>query len=173
MLAKNNTSGKILLPKHNIDQYIKMKLKEYGWENQELADRSGISKGEISKLKNGLRDALSSKIFYQIYTAFDDSCKKAINIVYPDLNLTPNKIIEKKRNSFGKYMSAYEEIKNSIEIISEKTGIALQRLKDLYYRTGAPEAYELLLIEKAIEKKPGEVFEELYGQKNGGINKTK
>lgn len=52
---------------------------------------------------------------------------------------------------------------NSIQEISFRIGIDQNKLKDLYFRRGSLEAYELLLIEKAVEKKLGELFEKIYG----------
>ncbi|MNY50476.1 hypothetical protein D3C86_1859810 [compost metagenome] len=60
-------------------------------------------------------------------------------------------------------MYQFEESKNSIEQIALKTGIDENRLKDLYFRKASIEAYELILIEKAVDKKQGEFFELLYG----------
>jgi hypothetical protein len=39
-------------------------------------------------------------------------------------------------------------------------------LKDLYFRKAALEAYEFLLIEKAIGKKQGELFDEFFRNKS-------
>lgn len=61
-------------------------------------------------------------------------------------------------------MREYETSANLIEEISAKTGILEGRLSELYFRNGALEASELILIEKAINTKPGELFEELYGK---------
>jgi len=54
--------------------------------------------------------------------------------------------------------------KNSLKEILQKIKISENRLKDLYFRIAAPEAHELLLIEKAIGKKQGELFEAIYGK---------
>lgn len=51
----------------------------------------------------------------------------------------------------------------NIEEISGKTEINDNRIKEIYFRKGAPDAREFLLIEKAISKKPRELFEEYYG----------
>lgn len=59
---------------------------------------------------------------------------------------------------------------NSFENILAKTGIPEQRLKDIYFNTGAPEPYEALLIEKAVGKNPGEMMKdyiEKYPVKKG------
>ena len=61
-------------------------------------------------------------------------------------------------------MKQYESSNNTIEEIAAKTGIQEVRLFELYFRKGGLQAHELLLIEKAIDKKPGELFEELYGK---------
>lgn len=164
MLIIDKKTGKTIEPMLKLVEYIESALKLLGWKAKELAEMSGLSPGEISKVRNGLRQSLTAKNFYAIYSAFGDTCDKAQKLVYPDLDLTLNKYEDKGRNDFGKFMSSFEVIKNSIDIIAAKTGISLPRLKELYYRTGAPEAYELLLIEKALDKKPGEIFEEFFGQ---------
>lgn len=148
---------------HSIDNYIKDKLQKLGWEDKNLVEKTGLSKGQISKLKNGHVERLTAEVFYKIYKAFGDSCEKATKVVYPDLNLKLDKYVQKARNEFGQFMSQFETIKNSTEEIAIKTGIDENRLKDLYYRKAALEAYELLLIEKAVGKKQGELFEKFFG----------
>lgn len=162
MLAIDQKTGNIIEPRNNVSEYIISKLLKLNWGDNELAERSGISVSEIRKTKYGIREKLTATKFYKLYTAFGDSCDDARKIVYPDLDLTLNIYEDKGRNDFGNFMSSFEAIKNSLDIISAKTGIRLARLKELYYRTGAPEAYELLLIEKAIDKSSGEIFEELF-----------
>lgn len=68
----------------------------------------------------------------------------------------------KERNAFGTFILKFEASVNSIEEISVKKGIDENRLKDLYFRRGPLEAYELLLIEKAVGKKQGELFDLRY-----------
>ncbi len=61
--------------------------------------------------------------------------------------------------------------KNAVEIVLAKTGISKQRLTDIYFGTGAPEPFELLLIEKAVEKNTGEMMKEyvtMYPNKKKG-----
>lgn len=147
---------------HKIDYYINTSLDRLKWQDKVLVDTSGISKGQISKLKKGQVERLTAEVFYQIYTAFGDSCSKAAKIVYPGLNLKRENYNSKERNAFGTFMEQFETSTNSIEEISVKTGIDENRLKDLYFRKGSLEAYELVLIEKAIGKKEGELFEKLF-----------
>lgn len=151
---------------HSIDTYIVKRLDELKWLDKVLSDKTGISKGQVSKLKKGTVDRLTAEVYYNIYKAFGDNCSKATEIVYPNLDLKLNKYKPKERNAFGKFMEQFENSVNSIEEISVKTGIDENRLKDLYFRKAALEAYELLLIEKAVGKKQGELFEEFYGQKH-------
>lgn len=61
-------------------------------------------------------------------------------------------------------MSQFETVKNSPEEIATKTRLDENRLKDLYFRKAALEAYEFLLIEKAVGKKQGELFDEFFGK---------
>jgi transcriptional regulator with XRE-family HTH domain len=151
---------------HKIDNYIKEKLQKLGWEDKNLVEKTGLSKGQISKLKNGHVERLTAEVFYKIYKAFDDSCPKATKVIYPGLNLTLDKYIPKARNEFGKFMSQFETVKNSPEEIATKTRLDENRLKDLYFRKAALEAYEFLLIEKAIGKKQGELFDEFFRNKS-------
>jgi hypothetical protein len=61
-------------------------------------------------------------------------------------------------------MHQFEESKNSLEEIASKTGIDDNRLNDLFFRKASIEAFELILIEKAIGKNQGDLFEMLYGK---------
>lgn len=150
---------------HRIDKYILGRLEELEWFDKILVDKSGISKGQISKLKKGLVERLSAETFYKVYTAFGDSCSKASKIVYPTLDFKLNKYNPPKRSDFGKFMSQFEESKNSPEEVATKAGIDDDRIREIYFRKGALEAYELLLIEKAVGKEQGELFEGFFGQK--------
>lgn len=147
---------------HKTADYIKSRLKKNNWSAIDLARNSKLSQGEISKILKGTRIGLSAKSFYYLYTAFKDSCSKATKEVYPELDFKLNKYIPKTRNNFGKLMLKFEESKNSLEEISIKTGIEKTRMTKLYYGKGSLEAFELLLIEKAVGKKQGELFELLY-----------
>ena len=150
---------------HQIDKYISKRLSELDWQDKILVEKSNISKGQISKLKNGSIEKLSAETFYLLIKAFGDDFATALIIVYPHLK---NNILKqhkpKDRNAFGLLMKQYESSNNTIEEIAAKTGIQEVRLFELYFRKGGLQAHELLLIEKAIEKKPGELFEELYGK---------
>ncbi|SKC10660.1 hypothetical protein SAMN05660841_04272 [Sphingobacterium nematocida] len=160
---KNNTKiQKLIEPHHSIANYINNRLESLNWTVADLAVKSTISQGEISKILTGARKGLKADVFYKIYTAFGDSCVKASKIVYADLDLKLQKYKPKERNTFGTFMEQFETTVNSLEEISVKTGIDENRLKDLYFRKGSLEAYEMLLIEKAIGKKPGELFANLY-----------
>lgn len=149
---------------HHIGIYIEQNLKAKNWEAKDLASISGLSNSDISKYRSGTVAKLKAEIFYKIYKAFGDSCEKATKVVYPDLNLKLDKYVPKARNEFGQFMSQFETIKNSPEEIATKTRLDENRLKDLYFRKAALEAYEFLLIEKAVGKKQGELFEEFFGK---------
>lgn len=148
--------------KHKIDIYIKNKLQELNLKDNQLADLSGISPSQISKFKNRQVSKLSAQAFYSIVTAFNDTLENAIKIVYDVNKIKLNQYIKKDRNAFGTLMLQFENSKNSIQEISKKTGIKETRLNELYYRNGALEAYELILIEKAIGIRTGELFKKLF-----------
>lgn len=149
---------------HHIGTYIEQNLKAKNWEAKDLASISGVSASDISKYRSGTVAKLKAEIFYKIYKAFGDSCTIAAKAVYPDLNLKLDKYVPKARNEFGQFMSQFETIKNSTEEIATKTRLDENRLKDLYFRKAALEAYEFLLIEKAVGKKQGELFDEFFGR---------
>ncbi len=155
-------ADKIIEPDNKFSEYLNRRIQQLNWTNEICAQQSKVSKGEISKIRTAQRQGVSAKKFYLFYTAFGDSCEKATKQVYPNLNLSLKRYKPKERNEFGKFMQQFETNINSTEEIAAKTGIDENRLKELYYRRGALEAYELLLIEKAIGKRPGVLFEELY-----------
>lgn len=150
--------------RHRVDKYIAERLRLLDWLDKTLVEKSGISKSQISKLKQGKVSRLTGEIFYRLYSAFGDSCRTAAGEIYPELDLELKTIIEPERNEFGAFMLQFEEVKNSIQQIAAKTDISENRMRAIYYRKGSPEAFELLLIERAIGKEPGELFENFYGK---------
>lgn len=157
-----------IVPKHTAPDYIISGMKKAGWkEDKILAEKSGISTAEISRIKKGERESLSPSTFIRLVRAFGDSIEYATTAIYPDLDLTLGEYTLPKRNEFGNFMAQFEQKSvNTPEEVAAKTGIPLSRIKLIYFRTGSPEAYELLLIEKAIGKEPGSLFEGYYGRKN-------
>lgn len=161
-MKNSKETPKLIEPQHSIANYINNRLESLNWTVADLAVKSTISQGEISKILAGARKGLKADVFYKIYSGFGDSCSKATKLVYPDLDLKLKKYKPKARNTFGAFMERFETSINSIEEISVKTSIDENRLKDLYFRKGSLEAYEMLLIEKAIGKKAGELFTALF-----------
>ena len=147
---------------HKIEIYIKNKLQELNLKDKQLADLSGISPGQISKLKNGQVSKLSAQAFYTIVTAFNDTLENAIKIVYDVNKIKLNQYIQKERNPFGTLMLQFENSKNSLQEISQRTGIKETRLTEAYYRNGSLDAYEILLIEKVIGLKTGDLFKKMF-----------
>lgn len=166
MLLKDQ-EGRILVPKHHAYKYIEEKLKRLNLTEAFLFDKKIVSRSELVKLKNEEREGLTFKKFYKLYKGFGDTTLNAASIVYPDLDLTLGEYTPPKRNDFGEFMSQFESNENSPEEIAAKTGIPLPRIKQIYFRTGSPEAYELLLIEKAVSKNSGELFEKFCKKKDG------
>lgn len=150
--------------KHRIHTYILQRLKELDWTDRKLVERSNISKGQISKLKNGEVEKLTAETYYKLYKALKNTASQASKIVFEKIEINDYKPV--KRNKFGSFMLQFENSANSIDEISQKTGIKKTRLKELYFKKGALEAYELLLIEKAIGKEEGTIFEILYGNRS-------
>lgn len=161
----------ILCDIDKFSKYVLSKKIEYALTNKKLGEKVDLSEGEISKIINKKRMSVSLNSFYKIAINTGDTIEQARDFVYPHRSfelkdVSSEKKKNKPRTSFGKYMQenfekediniANEE--NSFEQILAKTGIEEQRLKDIYFNTGAPEPYEFLLIEKAIGKQPGEMM---------------
>jgi len=164
-MIKRDEDNKPVVPKHKVPEYIHLRMEKLGWsEDKFLAERSGISTAEISRLKKGERDSLSPNTFIRLTSAFGDTIEEATTDIYPDLDLSLAVYNPRKRNEFGGFMIQFERSENTPEEVAAKTGIPLSRIKEIYFRTGSPEAYELLLIEKAIGKNSGELFEGFYGK---------
>lgn len=161
MILQNKEKKSVEI-KTMIVEYVIYRLDSLNWTIKDLSNQSKISQGELSKILNRTRKGLKAKTFYNIYSAFGDSCSIATNFVFPNLDLKLKIYRPKKRNEFGTFMQRYETSINTIEEISIKTGINENRTKDLYFRKGSLEAYELILIEKAVGKKKGELFSELF-----------
>lgn len=148
--------------KENIKKYLEGGLKDQNITSLQFANRANLSASEVSKIKNGLRHNLAAKTFYSLYSGFGHSCESAVEHIYPNMDLTMKPYVSRLRSNFGKAVELYERSKNSIEEISAKTGIDLNRLKELYFEQGAPETQELLLIERAFGLKMGTLFSKLF-----------
>ncbi|MEJ5053911.1 hypothetical protein [Sphingobacterium sp. MYb382] len=157
----------------NFSAYVVSRKVLLGLSNEKLAKKVNISKGEISKIITKKRKGVSLHSFYLIAVNTGDTIENARDSVYAHRNFNLTQIKADKKdmssiNKFGSYMKENFETdsveyipgKNSLEIISMKTGITEKRLKDMYFKTGAPEPYEFLLIEKAVGKKPGEMMKD-------------
>ncbi|MFM9402728.1 hypothetical protein ACKLNQ_12415 [Myroides odoratimimus] len=149
----------------NLAKYLAYEKKKDGLINKVIGSKCNISVGEVSKVLNCARDGVKAKTFYNIYKAFGNglSFETFVFAIYPSLQnydekkakiLTENK----KRNPFGLFMFQFEEVENTLDIIASKTSITEVRLKQLYFGQGSVEAFELLLIENALEMKMGELF---------------
>lgn len=169
----------------NFKAYLLSRISLLGLTHENFAKKVNISKGEISKILNDNRQGVSLTSFYLIAVNSGDTIENARDYIYPHrkFNLKKVKIDTKEKkstNKFGLYMKEnfdsdtieYVGGKNSFDIIQQKTGIEEKRLKDIYYKTGAPEPFEFLLIEKAVGKKPGEMMKD-YIKKYPIVKKKK
>lgn len=145
----------------NFADYVLSRKTMLGLSNENFGIEVGLSKGEISKIINKDRKGVSIHSFYNIAVNSGDTIENARDAVYTrrKLELKTGYKLEKRTN-FGLLMGELFEGENTFEIIQAKTGIPKQRLTDLYYNTSAPEPYEMLLIEKAVGKNPGELMKE-------------
>jgi transcriptional regulator with XRE-family HTH domain len=143
----------------NFAEYVLARKIQSGLSIDNFAKMVDMTKGEISKVTNRQRKSVSLYSFYKIAILSGDMIENVRDTVYTKRNLelvTDYKLEE--RTNFGTFMRDEVEGDNTFDIIMCKTGIEKQRLIDIYYNTGAPEPFELLLIEKATGRKPGELM---------------
>ena len=161
----------LLLEIELFSKYVQSRKTLLNLANKAFSLKTGVSDGEISKIINRNKKSVSLHSFYNIAVNSGDTIANVRDAVYPHRSFelkkgSPTKKAKKRRTNFGQYMKEHfekgdtntVEDKNSFENILAKTGIPEQRLKDIYFNTGAPEPYEFLLIEKAVGKKPGEMM---------------
>ncbi|QMV68741.1 hypothetical protein HS960_14245 [Sphingobacterium paramultivorum] len=144
----------------NFGNYVLSRKIALGLSNEAFAKLTDVSGGDISKIINKKKKSVSLYSFYKIAILSGDTIENVRDTVYTKRNLelvTDYKLEE--RTNFGTFMRDEVEGDNTFDIIMCKTGIEKQRLIDIYYNTGAPEPFELLLIEKATGRKTGELIE--------------
>lgn len=154
------------MPIDKFSEYVRQCHVKSGLSIDGFGRKCGISKSNISKIMTDQRQGVSAKNFYLIYKGVGHTCAHAMRMVYPDLKLVNIKYTVPERNEFGNLMLQFESgiDANSPNILAQRTGISNQRMTDLYFKNGAAQAYELLLIEHAIGKRSGELFEMLYSE---------
>ncbi|NVM66896.1 transcriptional regulator with XRE-family HTH domain [Mucilaginibacter sp. SG538B] len=137
-----------------------------GISNIDVTVKTNIPSYEISRIRNGEIVAINADKFYLISLAINISIDIFLKRAYSNLKLVNEGVITRLPNStdvtsLGAILKPYED--NSLKGISLKTGIALQRLKDLSKKkTAIVLAHELILIEMALGKTPGDLFKELF-----------
>lgn len=136
----------------------------------EICSKTGLSKSDLSKLSSGITSRLTADKFYLINKAIKADLKNMLKEVFPKAKLVldwkkdiANKKQEKTSTPLG-FLLLKEE--NSRAIISAKTGITIDRLRNLSNKSNSELlAIELYLIEMALSKVPGTIFEEIFGDK--------
>lgn len=145
----------------NFAEYVLARKAESGLAIENFAKMVDMTKGEISKITNQQRKSVSVHSFYKIAVNSGDNIVNVIKAVYThrNLELKTGEEIEERTN-FGIFMRDEVEVQgqNMFDYILNKTGINKKRLTDIYYNGGTPEPFELILIEKATGRKPGELI---------------
>lgn len=136
----------------------------------EICSKTGLSKSDLSKLSSGITSRLTADKFYLINKAVESDLEDMLLKVFPKVELVSdwkknikNKKQEKTSTPLGFFLLKEE---NSRAIISAKTGITIDRLRDLSNKPNSELlAVEVYLIEMALKKVPGTIFEELFGNR--------
>jgi len=136
----------------------------------EICSKTGLSKSDLSKLSSGITSRLTADKFYLINKAVESDLEAMLLKVFPKVGLASdwkknikNKKQEKTSTPLGFFLLEEE---NSRAIISAKTGITIDRLRDLSNKPNSQLlAVEVYLIEMALKKVPGTIFKELFGNR--------
>ncbi|WP_316841982.1 hypothetical protein [Pedobacter gandavensis] len=136
-------------------------------KSTDICKITGLRAPDLSKLSSGITSRLPADTFYRIHRAINSDIVDMLTKVFPKTKLNPdwqkrlkNKKLENTSTDLG-FLLLNEE--NSRAIISAKTGITVERLRDLSNKISSELlAEELYLIELAYNKTPGEFFTKLY-----------
>lgn len=172
---KKKSVPKKKLPQNELGAYLGRK----NISDKEIYAKTDIIPSELSKLKSGSITRLAAKKLYQISLAVGDdiqeTIKETILKVMPEIATVS---VDKKNVSsynsstlteLGELLFSMEVIENTKEIISLKTKIKLNRLRDLTSKENfILQAFELVLIEHATKKESGILFKILF--KNVKLN---
>ncbi|QEM09139.1 hypothetical protein [Mucilaginibacter rubeus] len=137
-----------------------------GISNIDISVKTNIPTYKISRIRNGETVAIEADKFYLISLAAAIPIEDFLKRAYCNLKLIDGGVVYQSKKpssltSLGAILKPYED--NSLKGISLRTGITLQRLKDLSGKKSAKVlAHELCLIEMAIGKNPGDLFKELF-----------
>lgn len=158
----------------NFSKYVEKRRLHLNISKQQFAEISKVSTGEITKIINLNKKGVSLQSFYNITINSGDTIANARDSVYSHRTFELKIPVLRNRTQFGNYLAKNIEVegKNTFEIIQAKTNISESRLTEIYYKNGAPDPYEFLLIEMAVEKKPGEMMKD-YIEKQLVVKKTK
>ena len=139
-------------------------ISKFGIAQKFIAANAGLTPERLSGLCNDPNDLLYADDFYLIIRAIKADLDAACREIFKTEKLgssRPTK--DKDLTPFGKYISAFLRTKKDL---SEEMGISQTRISKLSTdHNKRPYAYEIYLLALAIEKKPSDVYEELYGRK--------
>lgn len=148
------------LPENNLGTY----LTRLEISNIEIYSKTGIPTVELSKLRSGRISRLSAKKLYLISLAIGKDIGYTLIEVFPNFAVSvakPRKTDTKKYTEIGNYLNSIEN--DTIEVISNKTGITVSRLRDLKTKSKAIVlAEELYSLEIATSRNPGDLYKMIF-----------
>lgn len=151
-------ASKVTYPANNLGPFLTSK----NISSVDIYARTGISTVELSQLRKGTIKGIDAKKFYLIAKVGKISINDMLIGVYPNLNLNPT-ANDDNLMGFQSLAEFFDHIdKNVIELIAEKTGITVYRIKNIRAGKVNPDAHELYLIEMATKIKPGTLFNILF-----------
>lgn len=152
----------------NVTSYIIFQKDYKGLSNVQLSGLLGVNASSVTKILQGKIQGVKAVFLYHLFVAFDLEFASLIERIYP--GILRESVIEvldepstRKRNAFGTFMFQFEKEDEQVFNLSKLTGIDAVRLDNLFYSDASLQAYELILIEKALGKAPGELFEMYFG----------
>lgn len=149
---------KLSFPLHNLGPF----LTRNGIVNIDIYAQTGIPTDELSKLRNGFIKGIDAKKLFLIIKSSALKTGPALVQIYPTVGLlSTDQETEKRRiEDIDAFFDSIEQ--NTLNKISDKTGISVTRLTNIRKSKVNPLAHELYLIELATKVKPGTLFDILY-----------
>lgn len=137
--------------------------------NVDIFAKTCIPTNDLSRMRNGDTLSISAERLFLISLVSGDPIKEVLLKIFPELKLkkTDKPILNEQKaqklTTFGKLVKDSEDF--TLAVISHRTGLGYRRLYNLSTFSATAtvlQSHELLLVEMALDKEPGELFTALY-----------
>ncbi|NQX38442.1 hypothetical protein SAMN05421820_101463 [Pedobacter steynii] len=147
---------KLYIPVNNLGPFLTAKK----ISNIDIHAKTGIPTVELSQLRSGDIETIRANKLFLIAKVGKIDIKDMLLGVYPELRLNSAEDIKFDFQSISDFFNYVQ--KDVIQMIADKTGLAVYRIKKIKANKVNPAAHELYLIELATKTKPGTLFNILF-----------